>query len=319
MPQTPSSLKISETDRVIGLFPAAAPEVWASLYPKAYANVGRWHSPRASSALMAATVVAARASPAMIVQDPVMGHSLLVARALARHRVPTFFVYPALLRSATHTDAPDNFVFSELLWPFPALRFMLPRGGVVSPVDGDLLDLCVTVMPKANDTAVVFASHSVSGMEFASLLRAPPTDTLSSMVDDSGTPHYCFDDAGGAHSLADNDAVFLRSLRDLTFRLMLMMQFCSEQVRGEQLLRAANTNPRKPTNALWSPNEFGRDYVLKTEAGATAEEALRTGRHPREHWRRGHWRKQPHGVGRQQVKRILIDPVYVGAGIRPPA
>jgi len=35
------------------------------------------------------------------------------------------------------------------------------------------------------------------------------------------------------------------------------------------------------------------------------------------HWRRGHWRWQPHGAGREQVKRIWIKPVMIHSDLSP--
>lgn len=44
----------------------------------------------------------------------------------------------------------------------------------------------------------------------------------------------------------------------------------------------------------------------------------RTGSEMRAHWRRGHWRNQPHGPGRSEVKRIWLKPTLVGAAEAPP-
>lgn len=51
-----------------------------------------------------------------------------------------------------------------------------------------------------------------------------------------------------------------------------------------------------------------RVEVERTRAGMGSGQG-----HPESHWRRGHWRNQPHGVGRALRKLIWMMPIWVGA------
>jgi hypothetical protein len=79
---------------------------------------------------------------------------------------------------------------------------------------------------------------------------------------------------------------------------------------------APPTVPRKPRQKLQRekslhPRWIGRDFVRAKRSAS----APRGGRHasPITHWRRGHWRQQACGEGRDSRKLIWIRPVLVEA------
>jgi hypothetical protein len=59
------------------------------------------------------------------------------AALLLRHDVPSYYVSRELLAAALRTELPDDMVFEAIPFPFNALVFMLPKGTVRHPTDGD--------------------------------------------------------------------------------------------------------------------------------------------------------------------------------------
>jgi hypothetical protein len=59
------------------------------------------------------------------------------AALLLRYDVPTYYVSRELLAAALWTELPDDMVFETIPFPFDVLVFMLPKGTVRHPTDGD--------------------------------------------------------------------------------------------------------------------------------------------------------------------------------------
>ena len=59
------------------------------------------------------------------------------AALLLRYDVPTYYVSREILAAALRTELPDAVVFEAIPFPFDALVFMLPKGTVRHPTEGD--------------------------------------------------------------------------------------------------------------------------------------------------------------------------------------
>jgi hypothetical protein len=59
------------------------------------------------------------------------------AALLLRYDVPTYYVSRELLAAALRTKVPDDMVFEAIPFPFDALVFMLPKGTLRHPTEGD--------------------------------------------------------------------------------------------------------------------------------------------------------------------------------------
>jgi len=64
----------------------------------------------------------------------------------------------------------------------------------------------------------------------------------------------------------------------------------------------------RPRREYWSPNIVGKFYTPPKHAPQGTHAS------PRMHWRRGHFRHQPFGPGRQERKVIWLEPMLVSAG-----
>ncbi len=56
---------------------------------------------------------------------------------LLRYDVPTYYVSRELLAAVLRTELPDDMVFEAIASPFDAVVFMLPKGTVRHPSDGE--------------------------------------------------------------------------------------------------------------------------------------------------------------------------------------
>jgi hypothetical protein len=59
------------------------------------------------------------------------------AALLLRYDVPIYYVSREILAAALRTELPNDIVFEEIPFPFDALVFMLPKGIVRHPTEGD--------------------------------------------------------------------------------------------------------------------------------------------------------------------------------------
>lgn len=83
---------------------------------------------------------------------------------------------------------------------------------------------------------------------------------------------------------------------------------------------AITTTNHSRSAALHRAAAHGRVHVLN--AARTATRSTRpnpTGRTVTAHIRRGHWRRQPVGVGRTQIRMVRVSPAIIGAGNLPKA
>jgi hypothetical protein len=81
---------------------------------------------------------------------------------LLEYEVPTFFVSKELLAAAARTDLPADLFLDELPFPLPALVFMLPKGTIRHPREGDCPYAVVSRMEKGQIFSLPFKEIIVS-------------------------------------------------------------------------------------------------------------------------------------------------------------
>jgi hypothetical protein len=65
------------------------------------------------------------------------------------YQTPTFFVTSQLVAAALRTELPADLDLSQLNWPFPIMVFMLPKGTVCHPTEGEAAFICIGLMPAS--------------------------------------------------------------------------------------------------------------------------------------------------------------------------
>jgi hypothetical protein len=254
------------------------------------------------------------------------------AALLLPHEVPTYYVSRELLAAALRTELPDDMTFEAVPFPFDALVFMLPKGSVRHPTEGDCpflvlsqtskgqtlslpiqgLDFSVTAeqdavlvttyMPEAEFNVTYYKSVPLlPGATIKQAFQQASSVPFSLIVNDE------LADNGEGVDLSAED--FVDKLWLLSITLLLIMVSGENLVERGRLekLRKPKAGVGKPTE-FWSPNFLGRFY----KSAAAGEREGHSTSTQRLHWRRGHIKSQPHGPRHSLRKVIWVRPYRAG-------
>ena len=252
------------------------------------------------------------------------------AALLLHYDVPTYYVSRELLAAAARTELPNDMVFEAIPFPFDALVFMLPKGSVRHPTDGDcpFLVLSRTTKGQALSLPIRDLDFSVKAEQDAVLVTTYMPEAAFNVTYYKSVPltlgatiKQAFQKASSVpfsliinDELADNAEGVDLSAEDFVEKLWLLaITLLLIMVSGENLVehgrlekrRKPKSGEEKPTE-FWSPNFLSRLYKSAnlTEAGH------RSGPTQRLHWRRGHTKSQPHGP--QLIEKDYLDPAVQG-------
>jgi hypothetical protein len=113
------------------------PDLWRTCYPRIYQEPrnGHYYSPK----LVAKQLL----QIALKLENGHRGaaemYEFQIASHIARFRVPTFFIAPAMMQAMTNTATPSDIPWLTMRMPFEAGAFMLPKGTLKHNVEGDVL------------------------------------------------------------------------------------------------------------------------------------------------------------------------------------
>ena len=251
---------------------------------------------------------------------------------LLRYDVPTYYVSRELLAAAVRTELPDDMVFEAIPFPFDALVFMLPKGTVRHPTDGDCpflaltrtskgqslslpipaLDFQLTTDRDAVPLTTYMPEAKFNVTYYKSVPLIPGATIKQAFQQASSVPFSLFID----DQVADNEEGIDLSAEDFVDKLWLLsITLLLIMVSGENLIEHGGLEKkRKPKSGegkpmeFWSPNFLGRLY----ESAFGSEAGNRSASTQRLHWRRGHIKSQPHGPGHSLRKVIWIRPYRAG-------
>jgi hypothetical protein len=255
---------------------------------------------------------------------------------LVDRKISPFFVAPKLLDAVKCTDFKDPIDFSTLPLPFESGVFVLPRGALVHPTDGDAGAIIWSrtvagkdfVLPvprwvKENPNTELAEAWrkqyerkitcDTGGLGLVAL--CPDTGywyDLTYLADgsllnlknpfdlaDQPTPQSPFDTP-----LREQDGEFLQKMVSIFFGVIMAM--LARPTLLEKECRVATTK-KKREREFWSPNVVGKYYQPVHQKGDGTHSS------PRMHWRRGHYRNQAHGEGRKERKILWIEPMLISA------
>jgi hypothetical protein len=83
------------------------------------------------------------------------------AALLLRYDAPTYYISRELLAAALRTELPDDMLFEVIPFPFDALVFMLPKGTVRHPNEGDCPFLVLSRTSKGQTLSL-----PIEGLDF---------------------------------------------------------------------------------------------------------------------------------------------------------
>jgi hypothetical protein len=318
------------------------PDLMRKFYPRIYQDVGRYHSPRQCAAFLANVVaemerIGREAAPT--------AYQLLmpILEPMSKRGMPAFFIAPDLLKAILLTDFLGDIDWTTLNLPYEQGMFILPKGALVNEVDGDVSMILwgrfqkgqtyAAPSPRIGPVILGNLGFTLIGLTHANGVWYD--STFNAEVRPTVQLHNLFYRETGERTppalkttrldsdLTETDEEFLEKLGVVAFGTFLAMNAKPELMEQGKLLKRVQA---KAGNAreFWSPNVIGPRYRLKREVPRidrhgkfTADQARRAqgGTHasPRLHWRRGHFRNQPYGVGLRERKQIWIEPCLIGA------
>jgi hypothetical protein len=200
-----------------------------------------------------------------------------------------------LLAAAARTDLPAELLLDAVPFPFPALVFMLPKGTIRHPIEGDCPYIVVSRTEKgqvtslplkdirvscaAPETAVTTSTYlPAENRAYYKSISVVPGETLKAACERASKIPLELPDEDSPEVEAD----FIERLWRLGLTLVLIMASGEKLVEtGRRLKIVKPKNCSSSSTEYWSPNYLGRVYTSQSQ-DAEAESHLRP------HWRKGH-------------------------------
>jgi hypothetical protein len=249
------------------------------------------------------------------------------------YRTPTVFVTPQLVSAALRTELPADLDLSQFNWPFPVMLFMLPRGSICHPTEGEAPFVCIGLTPTEfgmptteRTTEVQFTSSCPQLISVSMMPQTVPVQIYHSCA--PITPGVTFTEAV-AKSLATEfflgvDSVLLETASDrlvldssqftislwrLGLTLVLLVGAHYELVEYGQPLKKIRSKRTGQTTQWYGPNIVGRLYHTQVRP---QNDGSSQGPGKRPHWVRGHLKNQPYGAQHALRKLIWVQPYRTG-------
>jgi len=266
-----------------------------------------------------------------------------------QYQVPTYFVRSEFAQAVAQTEPPEDFKFSEINWPLPAMLFVLPTDFVLSYFGFLCPFLSVTnakpgIYPKVlqNLPAFEMPLEAINPLDnqvervniiypVYSKDRVPVDYTgsfpLTMNVNEMSTAP--FEDATymeekllkldfDPHTVpadlpaeGEQEHLFNTKVQAFAVKLMLALTARPTVIKTGGVAREEKIKKGiKWLDALWHPNLIGWDYrAQRVDRG----DATGTHASPRMHWRRGFMRSQPYGPKNTLRRLTWIEPVLINA------
>lgn len=272
-----------------------------------------------------------------LIKNHSLGSVCVAANVLVlEHGCQYFWITKELCSALLATREPEGKI-NETPFPFRAFTLLIPCGAIRTKDDGDIAWINVaqagrnedgSVNRNGNDCLFIHASsiqNSGAPRDWVSHLTSTKTvdeacgeqshtiDKISIEVADKLNSMYGWDKDDILHSsYVDPNTLFeepdvLRAL----LRLVMNVSYYLTSVPNALEESTVGSEKRTPSGKVpdwWFPRWIGKKYVRR-------EIVSKGGSHnsPRTHWRRGHWRNQAIGEGRQDRRRTWIEPILVMA------
>jgi hypothetical protein len=279
------------------------PKQWRQLYPRIYRPPscrGEFFSPKVPGHVFLERFNELRPKTELeVLRDPF----LLMMNTLIEHAMPQMWISKEMADAIKQTTPPIDLDWTTMQLPFPAMIFMLPRGAIVHPKDGDVRFLAYyRLTGSGGDGSQVIQLYTLCNtLQGSTFLgcegKIIPRDILSYKVEV---------DAGASMTTEDNNVQ--KEALHLIFGALLVMAARPNLVTEPQLINRVPGKKREAPKEFWSCRVLGENYKIRREHVDLG------GHHssPRFHWVRGHWRDQPHGPGRELRKLLWIEPFTKG-------
>lgn len=306
------------------------PALWRVCYPRIYREpkCGRYYSAKKPARQL--TIIGMKILQNLVAPSEI--YEFHLASHLARFRVPMYWLSDSIAEALQKTTPPGAIDWYHMPMPFDAAVFMLPKGSLVHPTDGDVSFVCYARMPAGAN----FESKLVPGKPYCTLNGGM---VLAAAVEsgyfihwniplDKYGPRVTMEELSGLmRQFSGNEHATAIQLRDggmkpadfelgptvahFIFSTILLMTARPDLVTTGKLTNKTPTKKGREPKEFWSPNVIGEHYKLRREHGPS-----QGGTHssPRFHWVQGFWREQPHGPALALRRSQWIEPYTRGIG-----
>lgn len=310
-------------DEITAFFEQRCPELWRRNYTKHIEVPGNYRGFKAIAATFTSAEVECRFYAG---QKRLVSNGGLIGQELLKYDWPCYLVTKPLLDALSHTHPPKGMTWEEVVFPFPAVMFMIPRGtlrdctgleiyalgacsiGASDPESFNKLPQWMKEQGGHNYPRIcVFWLFEPAGINLhdctfpQSQLLEPDPDWINKATAQQ-MEQYNRPDPVATGEFASQMAAIVANL------LLLM------QARPELIEYGEKTTRKLPKFGIpiVRPTFLGRKYAVKSETSASVP----VGHFTELRWRAGHMKRQHFGKGNEQVKTIFIEPyVCYGAGL----
>jgi hypothetical protein len=290
------------------------PKLWNELNWRNFRGTEKWNDPRRALADLCTCYGTAnreghRGYPD-IKHDPYIPLQIYAALQMLKNKVPIFFVERELLKAISVSSLPHEIEWQTMNLPFESAIFVFPQKSFFIDNNKECPFLTYSriragryffnennYLDQASDMFAITTSSPYQNTNY--YYRNTETIRPEEQLELSG-------DSLMQLNTAEDEAI--NKFAQVTFGLLLVMNARAELIEGGRYIGKI----RRSTREIWLPNVIGRKYRVKRES--IENENTETGKHssPRAHWRRGHFREQPFGTERKEIKTIWIEPTLVG-------
>jgi hypothetical protein len=309
---------------------AARPDLWRKCYPRMYREYksNEYHSPKMCARQMMG--VGLKVEQGWVGQSEY--YEIVWASNLAKYGVPMQWVTKDMMQAIMQTVPPIELDWYNMKLPFPAMTFMIPRGTLVHPTEGDATFVsysrlrigesvpALAVSPRngalnwvsANGGMIFFANTHDGGhlIHWNMPYEHFPVADLSKLDDLVMKYEDHEHSSGWLHSptMTHEDTLFGAKVAHFIFGALLLMDRKPELISKGSFLKHIGSG--KERTQLWSPSILGEHYRIKREGAKMGIGSIHAS--PRGHWVRGFWREQRHGVKLSLTKDVWIEPFWRG-------
>lgn len=264
-------------------------------------------------------------------------YEIMWASTMAQYQTPVYWVTRDLIQAIMHTTPP----YTKLDWyhmpmPKPAAAFLIPKGELVHPVEGECQFLSYSrhkikeeipalnrsgphTWSSINGSMILFSStkagyfthYNVPYDYFPDVNLKDVTDVISRYEEHEHTSAWVLP-GNEPPKMTQADMVFGKLAAHFLFGIVLFMMRKPELVEPGK--RTALIKPKRAgelTREYWDATVIGRNYKIRR----VGQELGGTHASPRGHWVDGFWRDQHFGPGNKEVKQVLIDPYWRGGDV----
>jgi len=213
-----------------------------------------------------------------------------------------------------NTELPKDLTYGDVRWPLHAALYVLPEKASQYFEGPAPLAVSMCHMKKGDmysppgfGGSLSFGAKEDGKYMICAMARAPSYELALGINVNGATP----DTKVGLvqTELSDLGAAGRKNIMDmakLVTKISLALAARPSLVTEGVCLRRAKTSRKKSKGELWSPNILGKSYKTSSDSDG------KSGASKSLHWRRGHIRHQPFGIGRQDRKIIWVEPTIIG-------